>query len=55
MTPTRIKIILAWIAITLGIAVMNFTSSEQRSLGIALIAIGGLLFILNLTRLKNQK
>jgi len=55
MKATRIKIILAMIAIALGIAVMNFTSSEQRSLGIALIAIGGLLFILNYTRLKNQK
>jgi hypothetical protein len=55
MTATRIKIILAMIAIALGIAIMHFASSEERSLGIALIAIGGLLFILNFTRLKNQK
>lgn len=55
MKAIRIKIILAIIAIALGVVVMNYTEEEQQSLGIALIAVGGLLFILNFARLKNQK
>ncbi len=55
MKAIRIKIILALVALVLGITVMNFAGSEQRSLGIALVIIGALLFVLNFTRLKNQK
>ena len=55
MKGARFSIFMASIAVAMGVVVINIVPGDQKSLGLALIAVGGLLFILNINKLKARK
>lgn len=55
MKRVRFSMFMAIIAIAMGVVVMNILPGDQKSLGIALIAVGGLLFLMNINKLKPRK
>lgn len=48
----KIPIFMAIVATAMGVVVTTVADEDQKSLGLALIAVGGLIFILNINKLK---